>query len=320
MTTALVLAGNSFVGRHLCQALQEAGVRVVATARRPDSSARMQPCDLTDRSQVEAVVAAVRPQWVFQCAGATHSSDPVLLYRLHGEGTLNLLAALAHQAPEAAAVLLGSAAEYGVIEPEALPVKEDHPAVPLSFFGASKLAQTQAARAAAAEWNLRVAVVRPFNILGPGLPAHYFAAALAERLLRAKVAGAAGDIAVVNAGATRDFVDVRDVAAALLGLVARAAPVAGTLALYNLASGRETAVRQVAEKLCALAGEFRAVDAGSGRSRSNISRSCGDASRLREAIGWTPRISWEQSVDDLWQAAVQKADSFRLSCARSGAE
>jgi GDP-4-dehydro-6-deoxy-D-mannose reductase len=300
MTTVLVLAGNSFVGRHLCHALREKGLRVVATARGADGPPGTERCDLTDRDRVEEVVAAVRPQGVFQCAGATGAEDPGLLYGLHVGGTLNVLAAVARHAPSAPVALLGSAAEYGPVAPEALPVKEDHPAAPRSFFGASKLAQTQAGQAAAAEWNLSVLVVRPFNVIGPGLPPQYFAASFAERLIRAKAAGTSGDVPVVNAEATRDFVDVRDVAEALVGLMTRAAPPAGTMALYNIASGCETPLQAVAEKLCRLAGGFRPVDAGAAQSRSGISRSCGDASRLREVIGWSPRVSWERSVEELW--------------------
>src|SRR5262249_1706398 len=192
---------------------------------------------------------------------------------------------------------------------EALPIREDYPAQPPSFFGASKLAQTQLAAAAAGEWQLGILVVRPFNVLGPGLPAHYFAAALAERLEKAKIAGGSGDFPVVNAEATRDFVDVRDVAEAMVGLVTRAAPPAGTAAVYNVASGRETTVRAVAAKLCRLAGDFQVVDAGAGKSRSSILRSCGDPTRLRQAIGWTPRIGWEQSIEDLWSAFGERAAS-----------
>lgn len=303
MTTALVLAGNSFVGSHLCAALRRAEVHVAATsfpAQVPD----MVHCDLTDPRQAEEVVVKARPEWVFQCAGATTTNDPQLLYRLHVEGTLHVLAAMKRHAPEAVAVLFGSAAEYGTPPPEALPVRENAPAIPSSFFGASKLAQTEAARVAAAEWRLSVLVVRPFNILGPGLPPYYVAAALANRLREAKAAGASGEFAVVNAEATRDFVDVRDVADAVLRLATRAVPAPGTLDVYNIASGRETPILAVAERLCALAGGFRAVNAGSGQSRSGISRSVGDASKLRELTGWAPRISWEQSIQDLWHRAA----------------
>lgn len=304
MADALVLSGESFVGRHLCRALRDAGAHVTATTNVPAVAPEMEPYDLLQRESVEQIVAAARPRAIFQCAGATQTTDPRLMYRLHVEGTLNMLSAVARHAPEAVVLLIGSAAEYGTVPAEALPVGEDYPAVPSSFFGASKLAQTHAARAAAEEWGLRVLVVRPFNLIGPGLPAQYFAASLAGRILRAKAAGEGGDLEVVNAQATRDFVDVRDAAEAMVGLTARAVPPARSIGLYNIATGQETPLLAVAEKLCELAGGFRTVDAGAGRSRSGINRSCGDATRLRQATGWAPRRTWERSIEEMWQAAA----------------
>jgi GDP-4-dehydro-6-deoxy-D-mannose reductase len=302
MTTALVLAANSFIGSHLCQQLRDAGVRVVAAARRPDKTTGLEECDLTVADQLEGLIARVQPHWLFQCAGATYAHDPRNLYHLHVDGTLHLLTAVHRHVQGAVVTLLGSAAEYGLVPANALPVREDYPEAPVSFFGASKLAQTHAASVAAHEWHLRILVVRPFNVIGPGLPAHYFAAALATRLEDARIARQYGDFPVVNAEATRDLVDVRDVVEALFQLVQRAAPPAGTTDVYNVASGRETSVRAVATKLCQLAGDFRVVDAGAGKSRSNISRSCGDSTKMRQATGWEPRIGWEQSIEDLWRS------------------
>jgi GDP-4-dehydro-6-deoxy-D-mannose reductase len=282
--------------------LRAEGLEVVATARTADPAHGWEACDLTDARQVEGLISRIRPDWVYQCAGATRTSNPHEQYRLHVEGTLAVLSAVARHTPSAPVALLGSASEYGPVDPEALPVREDYPAQPLSFFGASKLAQTQLARAAAAEWGLSVLVARPFNIIGPGLPLHYFAASFADRLLQDKAQGASGEIAVTNGSATRDFVDVRDVALALIGLVMRVTPSAGTAAVYNIASGQETPMLAVAEKLCALAGGFSAVDGGAGQSRSNITRSCGDAGKLQQAIAWAPRIAWDQSITDLWHA------------------
>ena len=301
MGPALVLAGNSFLGRHLCGGLRRAGYEVVATARTPGGTPWMIRCDLTREEAIGELVGSLRPSWVFQCAAVTHSNEPGELYRLHVDGSLYLLRALARHVPDTPVLFLGSAAEYGPVPPDALPIRETHPAAPTSFFGASKLGQTATARAAAVEWNLRTLVVRPFNILGSGLPGHYFAAALAERLRRARAEGARGDFPVVNAEATRDFVDVRDVVEALVGLATRAAPTAGSMSLYNVATGRETSILAVAQTLCRLAGDFQAVPAGRGGSRSGIQRSCGDATQLRGVLGWSPRIPWEQSIEDMWR-------------------
>lgn len=299
MARALVLAGTSFVGQHLCRLLREKGWEVIASSRRQRSSAD-EVCDLTSRPQVEALLRRAQPDCVFQCAGATTTNSPDALYRLHVLATLDLLASVAECIPSAPVLLFGSAAEYGQVGPAALPVREDHPPAPRSFFGASKLAQTEAAKQAAAEWGLRILIVRPFNIIGPGMPEHYLAAALLRRLRQAMATGKSGDFLVANGQATRDWIDVRDVAEAVGGLMERAMPEPGSPRVYNIATGVETPVRVIAERLCKRVGNFTVIDAGAGTSRSNVVRSCGDASLLRATTGWEPRISWQQCLDDLW--------------------
>jgi nucleoside-diphosphate-sugar epimerase len=64
--------------------------------------------------------------------------------------------------------------------------------------------------------------------------------------------------------------------------------VAGRAQVYNIASGRETPILAVAAKLCALAGLRRAADEGPRPSRSGVTRSRRDATRLRRAVNWSP--------------------------------
>jgi GDP-4-dehydro-6-deoxy-D-mannose reductase len=293
--TALVLAGGSFVGRHLCQRLRDGAIAVASTGRGED----MGYCDIGDRQSVRKLFDTVAADYVFQCAAATSpNATAEEMYRVHVTGTLNVLRAAADFTPNAVVVFLGSAAEYGIVEDNRLPIHEDQPIKPASLFGASKAAQTQWALAAAVEWKLRVLVARPFNLLGPGLPEQYLAAALAKRLLQEGTTVSL--LPVANADATRDFVDVRDAVDALVVLTERAAPVAGSPRLFNIASGQETAVMDIARMLCELHGARSAVPIGVASSRSHIRRSCGDASRLRQATGWQPRVAWQQSVRELW--------------------
>ncbi|HVS38655.1 MAG TPA: NAD(P)-dependent oxidoreductase [Gemmataceae bacterium] len=297
MRTALVFAGSSYIGRWLVRRLRERGWRVTATTR----SGAM-PCDLRDAAAVEAAVQAVRPDWVFSCAGATRDEGWREAFDLHLGGSLNVLDAVRRHAAGAGVTLLGSAAEYA---PADFPLREDHPIAPRSFFGASKAAQTQAAAAAAAEWGMRIITARPFNVIGPGLPEHYVAAALAARLRR-QSAEAPRDFAVVNAQATRDFIDVRDTAEALAAL-AESPPAAGEHAVFNIATGVETPLLEMAAELGRLAGGFTPVPAGGAASRGGAVRSCGEASRLRRAVGWAPRWSWRESLADLWRSPNEVA-------------
>lgn len=304
MPRALVIAANSFVGRHLVARLNARGIETIQTARSCPSSEphQLRACDLTRAEHVSELVSETKPDWIINLAGATTSREPGPMYDLHVGGTLNLLASAREHAPGAALILLGSAAEYGPVGASDLPIDEDIPARPNSFFGASKLAQTQAARVAAESWQLNITVLRPFNIIGPGLPSHYMPAAFARRLLDVpSIAHEHRSVSLVNGAATRDFVDVRDVAEAICRCAEVSQATSG-FRVFNIASDCEVRIRDVANRLAELAGDFRIVDEGAADSRSNVSRSRGSFNRLRKATGWEPRIGWRESLTDMWRA------------------
>jgi NDP-hexose 4-ketoreductase len=305
MDVALVIAGCSFVGRHLCRQLAQRNIAHSATTRTPRPG--LLGGDLTRPDEIHAVIQSVQPRWIFNCAGATAHSNPEEMHALHVTATESLLEAVALHTPNAVTVLFGSAAEYGPVPPELLPIRESTPARPTSAYGQSKLAQTQTAERLAHTHGLRVHVVRPFNLLGPGLGSQFLAASLCERLLQAKKLGESGAFPVANGQATRDWVDVRDAVDAVLRLALDAPPARGSLGIFNVATGVENSVLALAEHLCRLAGDFYATDAGSAGSRSGIDRSCGDALRVQTATGWQPRVQWQQSVVELWESVFRPA-------------
>jgi nucleoside-diphosphate-sugar epimerase len=298
---SLILAGASFIGRHLAARLRSADVPFRATSRTPQPN--LLPCDLTRQTDIEAILQTLRPRTIYQCAGVTAASTESELFRLHQHAAEVLLRAVARVVPEAVVVFLGSAAEYGPVPPERLPIDEDALAAPHSAYGRSKLAQTETAARLAAALNLRVHVVRPFNVLGAGLGPQYFAASFLERL---KAAKEIGPMPVANAHATRDWIDVNDVADALFRLGEQAPPRPGAMGLFNVATGVETSVLDVANELCRLAGGFHAVDEGRAASRSGVDRSAGAAARLRAATGWRPTKSWRDSLRDMWADSEAK--------------
>ena len=191
--------------------------------------------------------------------------------------------------------MIGSAAEYGPVGSEHLPVSESHPCAPATFYGASKLAQTHLGQVAASSWGLRVRTARLFNVIGAGLPTQYFLASIAQRL-RSLPRGAT--FPVRNLDATRDFVEVRDAATAVVGLLRPEIP----SIVYNVASGQETSLREVTGYLGELAGGMTPTEGEPGEERVNTQRSRGDGSLLRETIGWDPRFDWRDGVRACWQS------------------
>jgi len=291
MRDTLVISGTGFIGRSVVAALERRGRSVVATGRGAGLA-----CDVCDPQGVDAVIAGVRPQGVVVCAGAPHDGPARELYGVHVTGTLNVLESVARHSAEAVVVLLGSAAEYGRVDPRMLPIREDSPCEPIGFYGSSKLAQTQLAHAAAAAWGIKVRTARLFNVVGPGMPQRYFFPALAARI---RTTPAGGAFPLRDAVATRDFVHVDDVADAVVTLLDPAVP----NGVYNVATGIETSILEAATALGAMMGGVRPVAAASAVIPL---RSVGSAAGL-QCLGWSPRRTWTQALADVQAESARAA-------------
>src|SRR5439155_8279648 len=82
MSTALVFAGNSFLGKPLCAALRQRGLRVIATTRQNPSPPSSVFCDLTHATEIESLIEREHPAVIIQSAGATQTHHPAAMYEL----------------------------------------------------------------------------------------------------------------------------------------------------------------------------------------------------------------------------------------------
>jgi GDP-4-dehydro-6-deoxy-D-mannose reductase len=292
---ALVTGGTGFLGPQLERELVDEGFDVAAVGR---SSG-----DVTDPQAVRRLVAEARPTHVFHLAGVRDGELDELL-RVNVCGTVNVLEAVAAEAPAARVLVAGSAAEYGETTREL--VGEDHPLQPVTDYGVAKTAQELAAAAVGARRGLHLTRVRLFNVLGPGEPASFVASAIAGRIAAIQAGTARPPLRTGDLSTKRDFVDVRDVARAL-----RLAATRGDAgSVYNVCSGTATPIRKLVEELLAVAGLEIAVDSTPEPAALNVRGHAGSAERLRATTGWEPELSLRESLADVF-AAQQAAHAGR---------
>ncbi|HVY95931.1 MAG TPA: NAD-dependent epimerase/dehydratase family protein [Solirubrobacterales bacterium] len=302
----LLLGAGGFAGAHLRQAATEAGLRVVTSSRGGGGGAPA--CDLTEPASVAACVEAVRPDLVVNAAGSSSVARswerPAEVFSVNATGVLNLLEAVSRHAADAHVLCLSSAAVYGEPLASAMPLAEEAPAEPVSPYGAGKLAMEELCAQYARARGLAIAVVRAFNLVGPGQPAFSAASGLARQVAAAERAGEPRvELALGNPGAARDTTDVRDAARALLEVSKRR--LTGT---YNLCSGVAPTVADLAATLAAatpLEVSTR-VDPALARP-ADPPLLLGDPARLRDAAGFAPAIPLERSLADLldwWRAEL----------------
>jgi GDP-4-dehydro-6-deoxy-D-mannose reductase len=182
-----------------------------------------------------------------------------------------------------------------VADPSLLPLDEESPTAPLTPYAASKLAAEALAAQAYLGHGQRVFVVRPFNHIGPGQSPNFAVPALAKRIVDAD-RSKASTIPVGNLSARRDFTDVRDVVRAYRLLIESGRP--GTV--YNVCTGRDVSIREIAEGLLALAGTALELQTDPSLVREvEVPVLRGDAGRLSAATGWKPEIPLEQTLSDV---------------------
>jgi GDP-4-dehydro-6-deoxy-D-mannose reductase len=302
----LVTGADGFVGRWLCRALLGRGHGVIAAVKRvpganveSDGLPRI-ALELTDPasySNLECHPADAVVHLAAVASGAEARADPAAAWEVNAVGTARLVEELARLRRAGACdplVLVASTGEvYG--RAAARPSHETDPPAPCSPYAASKLGAELAALETAGRTGLRVIVVRPFAQFGPGQDERFFVPAMVARLATARRVGARV-VKVGNLEPVRDFLDVRDAVEALLALLEQGQP--GEV--YNVATGQGIRLLDLFHRIASLVGVNAMPEADPELMRTaDIPYLVGDASKLRGAAGWSPRIALEQTLADI---------------------
>src|ERR1700712_5996206 len=218
---ALVTGGAGFIGSHVVDSLVRDGYEVLVVddlsagdATRLAAGVKLAHVDITDRAALDEAVDAFKPEAVFHLAAqasvTASVADPARDCAVNVLGTLNVVeAARRHSAPLVFTSTGG--ALYGDDAP--LPTTEAQVPLPLSPYGASKLAAGAYVRSWSAAHGIPNAVMRLGNIYRPPQTPHGEAGVVAIFSYRLW----AGEHCTLygHGTPTRDYVHVLDVVAAL---------------------------------------------------------------------------------------------------------
>ena len=304
----LVTGATGFVGRHLLDALRVAGHDAIA-AGGPHDAAPGIAFDVLDGDGVRRVVDGAAPDAIVHLAGQAFVpqsvADPLGTLAVNAGGTANVLEAARARRDRAQSpvrvLIISSAEVYGIQRPERMPLDENAVVRPGNAYAASKLAAEAYALAWHRSYGLDCVIARPFNHIGPGQDDRFVVSSFA-RQLAAIAAGAPPLMHVGNLEAQRDFLDVRDVVAAYVLLLANGRP--GEV--YNICSGRPVAIREVLRQLITIAHVPVEIRDDPERMRSSdLPILSGDATKLRAETGWEPQYSLAASLRDIYAALRQ---------------
>lgn len=304
----LVTGGCGTIGSHVVDLALEAGAaRVVviddfSRGLRSNLAAAMEKAperleivegDIRDRALLGQLsagtdlvfhLAALR---ITRCAAEPRAALEVLV-----DGSFNVFEA-AIEAGVAKVVASSSASVYGLADEFPTP-ETQHPYHNDTFYGAAKTFNEGMLRSFHAMSGLDYVALRYFNVYGPRMDAH---GRYTEVLIRWMERIEAGQPPLIFGDGlqTMDFVHVADIARA--NILAAEADVSDRV--YNIATGTETSLLELADALQLVMGSTQPLEFGPERAGVNVTRRLADISAAERDLGWKPSISLHDGLADL---------------------
>jgi UDP-glucose 4-epimerase len=295
----VVTGGAGFIGSHFARELLNRGARVSTiddySAGRPElipEGVDAYECDIRDE-RFGSLVQELDPDIVVHLAAIHYvpycDANPEETFNANVMGTRNLLEAL-RECRSVEHVVFGSSA--AVYPPRDGANAEDSPVGPMDIYGRSKLLGEDLVRLYHEETGRAATSARLFNVYGPDETNDHLIPAIIEQ-----VREGATKIQLGNLTPARDFTYVEDVATALADIAAAAGDGALT---YNIGSGREYTVREVAEKIGDVQGIDLTVEQDPERVReSDRPHLKADISRIKRDLGWEPSTGFTEGLRKL---------------------
>lgn len=298
----LIIGGTGFIGSAIAARLSKEGHDVHVLARHAPSirhhGIQYWQGSIDNVDMIRELVTESRT--IIHAASTTtpgvSANQPTLELTQNVLPTLRLLEVIQDVGPRHVIYFSSGGALYG--SPQHVPVEEHHCPAPISNYGAGKVAVEAFLSALAQRGRLTATILRPSNVYGEGQilkPGFGIIRTILEHALRGTTMEIWGDGSIV-----RDFVHIDDVTAACSVLVANHR-IDG---VFNLGSGvgyNQIQLIEVVKSVCGIDLPLTF------RERRDIDVQCIvlSAGKLRDAIGWHPKIGIEEGIDRTWKSLIQ---------------
>jgi UDP-glucose 4-epimerase len=291
LKTIVVLGSGGFLADQIERHYRSLGWRIVSIGRDADvgyGDARYR-WELP-HSEFAHLLAVERPQICVNAAGRSSVSasvvEPLADFEASTVLTYRVLDDLRRRSPATIFIHLSSAAVYG--NPVELPVREDAVIAPISPYGWHKRLSEMVLEEHARQFGMQTASLRIFSTYGVGLKRQ-----VVWDLASRAVAYPGQPLLLQGCPAdSRDFINGSDVARAVQ-LVAERGELVGEC--YNVASGIETPVYEIAELVLRLLSGSSQIRFDGQRRAGNPSRWHADITKV-QSLGFSPRLGLEDGV------------------------
>lgn len=285
MTRILVTGASGFIGKHLVRELTGSGADVQAIGRSAG--------DVADESTWSRLASA---DVVIHLAGKSFVpeswADPAEFIRCNLLGTVR---ALSYARDHKARLVFLSSYLYG--ESMSLPIPETAPIAAKSPYALSKKLAEDACRFFSDSFGVRVTVLRPFNVYGPGQSSRFLIPTIIHQM------NEQATIRVKDLEPRRDYVFVVDLVRAIVAAAQHDSP----FAVFNVGSGVSHSVKELIDIIQMVWRTNVPVYTDGERRKDEIMDTVADITLAKRTLGWTPEWSLSQGIAQIRNLSHQPA-------------
>ncbi|CQR74884.1 GDP-6-deoxy-D-mannose reductase [Sporomusa ovata DSM 2662] len=298
----LITGSQGFIGSHLTRWIKQwyPQALVIGTSRKKIAREGQIDVDLTEKESVGELIQRVRPDCVFHLAGTLYANNFEQFYEGNIKTTINIAEAVKDSKLQTRIILLGSAAEYGNVMVKDLPLTEEQSTAPVSFYGLSKVCQTEVARYYSNQ-GLNIVTARVFNVFGRGISRHLSIGSFLYQIDKI-VSGAAAPVLVTgNLTAQRDYLFIEDVCSALVCLAEKG--ISGEI--YNVCAGHSVSMQWMLGQMIHATGiKVEIVVDPAKYKLIDVMNIYGSYDKIARIGGWQPRITVEEGIVRMMASAA----------------
>jgi GDPmannose 4,6-dehydratase len=322
MKTACITGITGQTGSYLADLLLNEGYIVYGLKRRSsvfntqridhirNGSLQLHYGDLTDYSSLVSWVSDIKPDLFFNMAAQSHvriSFDvPEYTMDVTGVGVMRVLEAIRKNSPQTRFLTASSSEMFGSTPP---PQNELTPFHPRSPYGIAKLAGYYTCINYREAYNIHAVNAISFNHESPRRGENFVTRKITRAATRIKL-GLQDGVTLGNLDAKRDWSHAADVADAMFRIINADVPDD-----FVVASGEMHSVKEFAElvfsKLDLDYQQYISFDPTYLRP-TEVDALCGDASKLRNTLNWSPKYNFQQLVDEMVDADMKLAQKEKM--------
>ncbi|MEM2160978.1 MAG: NAD-dependent epimerase/dehydratase family protein [Candidatus Nitrosotenuis sp.] len=272
MGSVLITGSSGFIGTEVVKKLQNSNIII--------DSVNSRHIDLRDREQVmklESAEAVIHLGGKIPQKGLEWNE----YFDNNVTGVLNILEYCVRK--KVKKMIYISTYVYG--KPEYCPIDEKHPVNPHTPYSESKYLGERLCEFFCNNSDLKVVILRPFNIFGQFMRRGFLMANIIDSLKTGK------KLTIVNKNSKRDFLYVDD----FVDLLVKVLDYDCKFEIFNVGSGTSYSFAQIINKIEKITSKKIYVDYEEDKS-TYIDNITADISKIKNSISWKPKTSLEQGL------------------------